>query len=495
MSVVVSHNPRQYSKNGHNNPLNPPVCSTVATLLERKFIATGNSTPLVNAERLARTIVPGSEYPRDIGVCIYTDRLLFRSSTRGPEISDIFYDDIIQIDLVSGMHNVLFVLCGRRGFGSYYFLKFPDYAVAEKIRDLVNRVNPEACLSRDGYRAPTRNHFLRANISKNNSGDYYFEFSGLQHEHEASFCSTVGSDDSDGISIKPLQRTNSFIRWEGSSRSRTSDGKRGRKYGIKGKESPIYTDRSPSVSNSREPSWDTGSTFFIQAQGSRQGHKSRSTNTHRPITVFNDTRRHRNHSRTSKRPTSEATKRGGQSQGFNILVSQPNHSNRSQSRKKGKKKDMKMKYVVSGDKKQIPKVRAPVHSMYGFADESDDSSSSLDPSAEVKVGMHRYVGERHRKTHGDARKSEQDDQDWESIDSWDTQAPRRKGPCQGVTFNVHPSEVSFPQDGDCDLDEITSTSEDSLYLEHEQHYGILFPKREVNFMPELQQRFREWNVK
>ncbi|KAL5103483.1 hypothetical protein TcWFU_001866 [Taenia crassiceps] len=462
MSVAVTHTPRFYSRNGCSGPKYPPEFTCSAVLLERKFIASHRPPPPIDADRLARTITVQKGTQRDFSVCAFGDRLLLHAMSKGLDLPEIFFDDIVQIEVLSSKQNILFILCGRRGVGCYYFFKIIDYGMADRIKELAGRTNPNLMHGRESYGSSTHNPLRSRVYERQLPKENVYAYDNPRMERDYSAPPSLFSDDGSTASAFSLSRQNSFIGWEGYKRNQSSG------YGraIQGKQSSINPHRSSSRSRSHSPRKSNEKALYIKAQGVPNRRKASSTRRKRqPLVVLED---NRPRSKPVSRPATHSNKhkRG------------PRFANTSQ--KHGKSRPNYKGATI-------------VRRAYDAEDKSELSESTYDLADEVQIGSHPYP-HASRLRNVDYQVEEMDEYDWESVDSWDLAEGRSYRLLRGVTNNAPRSRGRQPKDGDYSIDEESNSSVDSLYLERNMEHGTHFPQRHINYLPELKEKFHQFNL-
>lgn len=439
MSVYVSCSPRHYSKRGESSNLqNPPKNTCTAVCLERKFIASRHVLPVVDVEKLSRTIPSQGSFPHEYFVSIYKDRLLFQTSSKGLELPDIHYDDIIQIEFVKRMRNTLFILTGRHSFGTYSFFRFSDSAAADYIKDLVRKVNPNAKTDNPSYGSSIRVGNGRSAMRGRQGERTFTGWNDGVFRREKSFPWSASSRDS--IEIKPLSKQNTFVHWDGKGQARRqTDRKKTRK--ISG--TPAHSSPDPLVK-----------TDVIKADANGRRKRSCSTNKRRPLVLELD-----EHSQLYELPLDDNWKRSKSRNMFMV-------PSKTGSLKSGKKSCSTLPIKNPSERRSRSAItikpnkrrfRTAVSNGFG------DSDGTID--LEIgQMGRNQNRGRRSRK-----RIEVVDNYDWDA-DSWDGQA--QDGTMRGVSFNLPRRGGNANYFGDFDYDDVITTSEDSLYLEQEQQYGI-----------------------
>ncbi|VDN09063.1 unnamed protein product [Dibothriocephalus latus] len=91
---------------------------------KRKLIATQRLLPVEDLDHLASSILDGSHDSTPLTVIVYSDRLAFRPRHQDAQFPDIFYNDIIQFELVPNIADTYFLLSGRK---SSYSNKDTEY--------------------------------------------------------------------------------------------------------------------------------------------------------------------------------------------------------------------------------------------------------------------------------------------------------------------------------------------------------------------------------
>ncbi|VDM18599.1 unnamed protein product [Hydatigera taeniaeformis] len=460
MSVAVTHTPRFFSRNGCSGLKGPPEFTCSAVLLERKFIASHGPPPHIDAERLARTITVQKGTQRDFNVCVFRDRLLFHAMSRGPDLSEISFDDVVQIEVLSNKQNILFILCGQRGVGCYYFFKIIEYGMANRIKELTSLVNPNLMHGREGCGSSMNNCLRYRMYERHPLKENVYAYDNPRIERDFSAPPSVFSEDSSATSTFSLYRQNSFIGWEGCRRNRVAD------YGRSFRSKQASLNRSSSRSRSRTPR-KGNKTLYIKAQGVPNRRKASSVKRKRqPLVVLED---NRPRSKPISRPATHNDKRKRDPR----FATAPQKQRRSGS-----------------NYKRAQTVRRT----YDTKNKCESSESTYDLADEVEIDPHPYP-HNSRLRNVDYQVEEMDEYDWESMDSWDLGESRSFRRFQGVTFNVPHPHGRQPKQYDYGNDEESNSSVDSLYLEREMEYGNEFPQHHTNYLPELQEKFKQFNLK
>lgn len=450
MSVALSQDPRYYGRRGINSiRMNPPEHTCSVVLLDRKFIASNGPPAPVDARRLARTLNSLDSSPRTFNLSVYHDRLLFHSHSRGPKLPDICFDDVIQLEIIPGRQNILFILSGRQGIGSYYFFRLSDDLVGEKIKDLARRANPESNFSHNDSELPknySRTFDDRPPPKEN-------EFNFYRHNRDYSAPPSLSSGSTYTRSSPKRDQQSSYIRWEGHLPNRNRNLGRQPKIRSSQRRQPIIRIyQNPSkhrVKNSRGDS--NKNTVVINAKrgGSTKPDRKKRDN----FLVLEDDQMH---SKPVTRTYHRSTKSTNQFRN-NFQRSKPRTAEVNYHRK------------------------IPVQQDY---DDYDDYESTFDLTNQVKVGRYRYQGNEYKG-------GNMDGYDWESIDSWDLLDGAPMNHFGDVNFGVPGTVAVHNGDGQYNAEDLSYSSEDSLYLEREQELASSFPYRKTNYLPELRQKLRQ----
>ncbi|CDS35541.1 hypothetical transcript [Echinococcus multilocularis] len=474
MSVVVTHIPRFHSRDGYTGPKYPPEGTCSAVLLERKFVASHGPPPRIDAARLARTITVQRGSQRDVSICVFRDRLLLKVTGRGPDLPEIFFDDIVQIELLSSKRNILFILCGQRGIGCYYFFKITDYGMAERIKELADHVNPNLMHGQQDYGAPMHNfHYYRMQ-ERQPLNVYAYDNQRIDRDYSAP--PSVSSKGSNTTSVVSLQRQNSFIGWEGYRGNQ--DARRGRFF--QSKQSSI--DPYQSSSRSRSPSLrESNKTLYIKAQGGASRRKASSIRRKRqPLLGTED---NRPHSRPVSRPGNRNDKR---KHGLRSAIAPRKY--------KSSERPKPRTFILDSRTGRSYKAATIARRDCDTETKSDLSESTYDLADKVQIGRHPYPHEP-RLRNVDHQVEEINDYDWESLDSWDFEEGKAFRPFEGETFNAPRTQGRHPKDEDFTNGEESNSSVDSLYLERDMQQGTNFHQHNVNYLPELEKKFHQFNLK
>ncbi|VDK38024.1 unnamed protein product [Taenia asiatica] len=476
MSVAITHTSRFYSRNGGSGPRYPPEFTCSAVLLERKFVASHGPPPPIDADRLARTIIIQKGTQRGFNVCAFRDRLLLQSLNKGSDLPEIFFDDIVQIELLSSKQNILFILCGRRRVGCYYFFKIVDYGMGNRIKELAGRANPNLMHSREGY-GPSMHKSLRCRMyERQPPKENVYAYDNQRMERDCSAPPSVFSDDSNAASAFSLNSQNSFIGWEGYRRNQGADFSRS----VQGKQSSVNPYRNSSRSISHSPRKSNEKTLYIKAQGVPSRRKANSMRRKRqPLVVLGD---NQPRSKPVSRPAtrSDKRKRG------------PRFANAQQKSESSKRPNPRT-FILDGRPGPNYKGTTIVRRAYGTQDKSESSESTYDLADEVQIDLHPYPHES-RLRNVDYEVEEIDEYDWESIDSWDLADGKSYRRLQGINFKVPRSQGRQPKNDAYSIDEESNSSVDSLYLERDMECGTKLPQRRINYLPELEEKFHQFNL-
>lgn len=476
MSFVVTHNPRFYSRNGCSGPKYPSEFTCSAVLLERKFIASHGPPPLIDADRLARTITVQKGTQRDFNVCAFRDRLLLHALGRGPDLSEIFFDDIVQIEVLSSKKNILFILCGQRGVGCYYFFKIKDYGVADRIKELAGRINPNLMHGRDGY-GPSMHKSLRCRMyERQPPKENVYAYDNHQIGRDYSAPPSVFSEDSDTASTYSLHRQNSFIGWEGYNRNHGAD------YGrsFQGKQSSVDPYRRSPRPRSQSPRKSNEKTIYIKAHGVPSQKKASSIRRKRqPLVVLE------NNQPCSKPVSRPATRFDKRKRGPRRESIPP--------KRESSKRPKPRTFILGGRSGPNYKGNTIVRRVYDTQDKSESSESTYDLADEVQISPHPYPHES-RLRNVDYQAEEIDDCDWESLDSWDLAEGKSYRRLQGVALNAPRFQGRQPKNDGYSNGEESSSSVDSLYLERNMEYGTNVPRHHIDYLPELEEKFHQFHL-
>lgn len=499
MSVAVSHDPRFYSRHPVSGTLrNPPDYTTSAILIDRKFIAANGPPPPVDPRRLALALPDEADSFQKYIVGVYPDRLVFHPTARGLRLPEIAYDDLIQIDIIYGRDNLLFLLCGKRGIGTYYFFKLTDVLLGERIKNLACRAFPDLN-NPQPMPGPKRGFTSQRRVRRRPSPNEHIYESGntfrstrFTRERSAppissSSSSSPSSSDFGDIYTRPNKNAvqqSSFIRWDGNRpRRNRSQGRPNRQPTAVPRRATSIKYYPQSPSRSRSPSSRRGGNsevIFIKAQGRgsmrRKPVQKASNKARRPPLVVIDGNQG-GHSKPMAKPIFEYRKQ----------KAPPPARKQSKPRKPSpqvKPKTFKLQRVP-------PPPPPPPSSSYQQTsgifeyDDSVDSELSFDPTSEAHLRTHRNPQEPIVET---VRYGE-----WESASSWDGLF-NEKMPNQPRNVFKNPN-AGVPRDEGYGADDITDSSEDSLYLERPQEMGTFIPNRQTNYFPDIQSRFHQVTIK
>lgn len=482
MSTVISHDPRHYSRRAVNGILrNPPECSCTATLIDRKFVASSGPPPPVDARRLARTLTGPTDSPRIYELCAYPDLLVFHPLSRGPGLADIPYDDIIQIEMIYGKENLLFILCGRRGNGTYYFFKLSDEFVGERIIAMASRAYPGL---NNSHRAvsfsrsfPQKKFGGQSSPNENTcESDTPFASNRFRREHTAP-PSSSSSSSSGNIFARPTKNDdpqNSFIRWEGYHPNKNrSQGRQPRGLSAPKRAASIRVLRSPSESGTKRNSNEE--VLFIKAQGRRPTRRRQNSVKGKRSPLLN-LESNRLHSKSMAKP------------GYKYKKGSPQNRKQSRPRKVPPRVKPKTFILQPSFKPNLPQtVNIPRD-----YDDSIDSELSFDPVNELQFEKHRYPNVATVETTRYGGRNGKNYNDWESTDSWgflDGKAANQR------RMNIYKNSGIGVSRGERNVADDTSTStEDSLYFEREQMTSSL-PNRGTNYLPDIQSKFHQITIK
>ncbi|VDN99639.1 unnamed protein product [Rodentolepis nana] len=473
MSIAISHDPRYYGRRKFNGILrNPPECSCTATLVDRKFVASSGPPPPVDAQRLARTLTYQVGSSRAYNLCVYPDRILFHPLSRGPGLADIHYDDIVQIEMVYRKDNLLFILCGRRGIGTYFFFRLSDEFVGERIKAIASRTYPN--LNNPRPTTNTSRNFPQRRFGGRSSPAEDIYESGhpivsnrfpREHSAPASSSSSLSSDNIYARPAKDIHRQSSYIRWEGYRPNRIqSQGRQPRQLSAPKRTPSIRVFRSPSRSRSTSPrDTDNGEVLFIKAQGRRS------------------MRRRQNPAKSKRKP---------------LLILEGNRSYSKPVAKAGYGHKKKRRSSQSGyqprPRKTSPPVRPKTFILQPSLQSNCDDSIDSELSNEVPTGRRRHSNVANVETIRYRNQNPHKANDWESTDSWDVFAG--KAPNQ-PRINIYKNPgAGVPIDEGYVADNISTSSEDSLYLEREQEIASYLPNRQTNYFPDIQSKFHQINL-
>lgn len=477
MSVAISYDPRHYGRRAFNGVLrNPPECSCTATLVDRKFIASSGPPPPVDARRLARTLTCQVESPRVYNLCAYPDRIIFQPLSRGYGLADVLYDDIVQIEMIYTIDNLLFILCGRRGIGMYFFFRLSDEFVGERIVSMASRAYPNLNNPRPTTNTPS--DFPQKRFGDRYSPAEHIYKSGYPivknkfvREHSAPPSSSF-STSSDNIYARPLKdinRQSTYIRWEGYRSNRNqSQGQRPRRLSAPKRAASIRVLRSPSSSRSSSPR-DIGNekVLFIKAKGrgSMRRRQKKDKSKRKPLLLLEGNRSH-------YKPVAKA--------GYG-------YKKKRRSPQRGKQ---------SGPRKTSPPVKPKTFilqpSLQSNYDDSIDSELSYNLANEVQPEKYRHSNVANVETIRYRNQHKNNANDWESKDSLDFVAG--KTPNQPIINIYKIPGTGAPIVGGYAADNMSASSEDSLYLERERKVASFLPNRQTNYLSDIQSKFHRINI-
>ncbi|VUZ42323.1 unnamed protein product [Hymenolepis diminuta] len=454
MSTVISHDPRHYGRRAINGILrNPPECSCTATLIDRKFVAASGPPPPVDARRLARTLTGQTDSSRIYDLCAYPDLLVFHPLSRGPGLTDIPYDDIIQIEMIYGKENLLFILCGRRGNGTYYFFKLSDEFVGERIIAMASRAypglnnsHPAVSFSRSfpqkkfgGQSSPSESTY---------ESDTPFACNRFGRERSAPPSASFSSSSGD-IYARPTKNVdpqNSFIRWEGYHRNRNrSQGRQPRGLSAPKRAASVRVLRSPSRSRASGTKRNgSEEALFIKAQG-----------------------------RGPMRRRQNSVK------GYKYKKGSPPNRKQSRPRKASPRVKPKTFILQPSFKSNFPQT-ANIPRDY---DDSIDSELSFDPANEFRFEKHHYPNVATIETTRYGGQNGKNYNDWKSTDSWGF--PDGRAASQRRMNIYKNSDIGVSRGERNVADDISNSSEDSLYFEREQEMASSLPNHWTNYLPDI----------
>nr|CDS31199.1 hypothetical protein HmN_000339100 [Hymenolepis microstoma] len=475
MSIAISHDPRYYGRRAFNGVLrNPPECSCTATLVDRKFIASSGPPPPVDAQRLARTLTCQFESPRAYNLCVYPDRILFHPLSRGPGLADILYDDIIQIEMIYIRDNLLFILCGRRGIGMYFFFRLSNEFVGERIIAIASRAYPNLNNPPPTTNTP-RNFPQRRFGGRSSPAEHIYEsghpiVSNRFAREQSAPPSSSSSTSSDNIYARPakdINRQSSYIRWEGYRPNRKQNqGRQPRRLSAPKRAASVRVFRSPSSSPSPRD-FDNGEVLYIKAQGrgSMRRRRNPAKSKRQPLLILEGNRSH-------SKPVAKA--------GYGYKKKRRSPQSRNQSRPRKISPPVKPKTFI---------LQPSLPSNY---DDSIDSELSYNVANEVQPGKYRHSNVANVETIRYRNQNGNNAYDWGSTDSWDFFSG--KTPNQ-PRINIYKNPgTSVPIDEGYVADNISTSSEDSLYLEREQEMASYLPNRQTNYIPDIQSKFHQINI-
>ncbi|KAM3175013.1 hypothetical protein ACTXT7_009373 [Hymenolepis weldensis] len=485
MSTVIIHDPRHYGRRAINGILrNPPECSCTATLIDRKFVAASGPPPPVDARRLARTLTGQTDSPRIYDLCAYPDLLVFHPLSRGPGLADISYDDIIQIEMIYGKENLLFILCGRRGNGTYYFFKLSDEFVGERIIAIasraypnVNNSHPDVSFSRSFPRRKFGGQSFPNEYTYESDTPFSSNRFGREHSAPPSSSSSSFSNDIYARPAKNVDPQNSFIQWEGYRPNRNrSQGRQPRGLSAPKRAASIRVLRSPSrsrASGSRRNKNEE--VLFIKAQG--RGPMRRRQNSVKgkrsPLLILESNRLHSKSMAKS---------------GYKYNKGSPQNRKHSRPRKASPRVKPKTFILQPSFKSNFPHtVNIPRD-----YDDSIDSELSFDPANEFQLEKHRNPNVATVETIRYGGQNGKNYNDWESIDSWDF--PYGKAANQR-RMNIYKNSGIGVSRGERNVaNDISNSSEDSIYFEREQEMTSFLPTRRANYLPDIQSKFHQSTI-